>query len=90
MGRTKVRQRDLPVLLLELRDKGASKVSRRPAQFDGSVEVTWDDPESTLITDRDLCTDVRALMPAYILGGAFFLLVVVVYAFIQIFGGGMS
>ncbi len=43
MGRREVSQRDLPALLADLEQQGATKVQRSPARFDGMVEVRWED-----------------------------------------------
>ncbi len=43
MGRREVSQRDLPALLADLEQQGATKVQRSPARFDGMGEVRWED-----------------------------------------------
>ena len=43
MGRREVLQRDLPALLDELKEMGATGIHRSPARFDGLVEVRWED-----------------------------------------------
>jgi hypothetical protein len=43
MGRREVHQRDLPALLTELEDLGATDIKRSPARFDGVVVVRWKD-----------------------------------------------
>ena len=90
MGRGKVPQRQLRAFLSELEEKGAGNVRRLPPRFDGSIEVTWDDPEAMVLKDNDFKTDLRAWVPVYILSGFFFALVVVVFFFIQVFGGGLG
>ena len=82
MGRGKVRLRELPVLVSELEEKGASDVRRRPARFDGWVEVTWHEPESSMLKSSDFSTDVLPWIPAYVLGGIYLVFVVVVFVII--------
>ena len=36
-------QQDLPALLNELEERGVTGVRRKPARFDGYVEVEWDE-----------------------------------------------
>jgi hypothetical protein len=43
MGRRDVPQRELPVFLAELEERGATEVRRSPAGPDGLVEVQWED-----------------------------------------------
>ena len=43
MGRRDVPQRELPALLAELEEQGATEVRRAPAGPDGMVEVQWED-----------------------------------------------
>jgi len=90
MGRGKVPHRQLRAFLSELEEKGARNVRRLPPRFDGSIDVTWDDPEAIVLKDNDFKTDLRAWVPVYILSGFFFALVVVVFFFIQVFGGGLG
>lgn len=55
MGRKEVPQEDLPALLSELEEKGATKVRRSPARFDGIVEVTWEDsPQDVALRKAEL------------------------------------
>jgi hypothetical protein len=90
MGRGTVPPRHLRAFLSELEEKGARNVRRLPPRFDGSIDVTWDDPEAVVLKDKDFQTDLRAWVPVYILSGFFFVLVVVVFFFIQVFGGGLG
>ena len=90
MGGARVRQRDLPVLLVELEGQGAINIRRRPARFDGSVAVTWTEPEATDLGSGDFSTDLLPLIPAHVLGGIALALVVVVFGIIQVFGGGLG
>ena len=43
MGHRDVPQRELPALLAELKDQGVTNIQRSPAQFDGMVQVRWED-----------------------------------------------
>ena len=90
MGQTRVQQRDLPVLLEELKGRGASSIRRRPARFDGSVEVMWAEPEAAPLKSSDFSTDVLLWIPLYVLSGIAFVLVVGVFVIIQVFGGGLG
>ncbi len=90
MGRGKVRLRELPVLVSELEEKGASDIRRRPARFDGWVEITWHEPESSMLRSTDFSADVLPSMPTYVLGGIYVVFVVVVFVIIQAFGGGLG
>ena len=90
MGQTRVHQRDLPVLLEELKGQGASSIRRRAARFDGSVEVVWVEPETALLKSSDFSTDVLPWIPFYVLSGIAFLLVVGAFLIIQVFGGGLG
>lgn len=55
MGRKEVPQKDLPALLSDLEEKGAKKIRRSPARFDGTVEVTWDDsPQDVALRKAEL------------------------------------
>lgn len=90
MGRARVPQRQLPAFLRELREKGATDVHRRPTALDGTVRVTWEDPPSTALQDRDFEAELRGWIPAWWLSGAFAVLLLVVFAVIGLLTGGMA
>lgn len=42
MGRRQIPQRQLQSFLAKLEEKGATRIRRSPARFDGMVEVRWE------------------------------------------------
>lgn len=89
MGREIVPQQGLQDLLDELQGRGATNVRRLPARFDGSVEVTWDEPGDAL-REEEYREDLRAYVPVYLLSGLFLLLVGLVFAVITFLTGGLA
>ena len=57
MGRRRVSQKDVSMVLAELKDLVAVRVRRSPARFDGSVEVRWED---TALERQQRKEDLRA------------------------------
>ncbi|GMV06259.1 MAG: hypothetical protein AMXMBFR53_25350 [Gemmatimonadota bacterium] len=89
MGRAVVHQRQLPGFLLELREKGVTRISREPARFDGSVAVRWSDPGAPL-GDAGYRADLQAFVPAFVLSGAFVLFLVLVFGLVTFLTGGLA
>jgi len=89
MGRAVVHQRQLHGFLKELREKGVTRVSREAARFDGSVEVRWSDPGAAL-RDEEFRADLRAFLPAWVLSGAFLLLLALVFGIVTFLTGGLA
>lgn len=61
MGRGKVLQRQLRAFLSELEEKGAGNVRRLRPRFDGSIEVTWDDPDAVVLKGDPLPTQSQGV-----------------------------
>lgn len=89
-GRARVVQRALPRVLDTLEARGAERIRRRPARFDGTVEVRWREPRGGAVPVRDLAGDLRPWLPAHGLAAVLVTLVLVVFCLVTVFGGGLG
>ena len=66
MGERRVTTRELAPLLEKLREEGAVNVRRKPPRFDGTVDVTWDEPGTHVAGERDFAAEMDAWKPVYL------------------------
>lgn len=87
MGQIRTLRRDLPMVLAELHRRGARNITRRPAQFDGTVRVAWMEPEDAPINPSNLPGDLLPLLSAPVLVALSAAFIVVLFAVVSAFGG---
>ena len=87
MGQIRILQRDLPMVLTELQRRGACNITRRPAQFDGSVRVEWMEPEDAPINPSNLSADLLLWLSGPVVAALSVALIVVVFALVSAVGG---
>ncbi len=87
MGKTVVRQGDLPALIAELQDLGATGIRRSPARFNGKVGVTWREDDVLPASEAKYRADLRAQLPLYIVSWTVAVLFVLVMVVLAVFRG---
>lgn len=74
MPRKKVPQKDVPALLTELGEAGATDIRRSDIDVRGLVTVRWKKSSEEIQQDK---ADLRAWIPVYVLTAIFIVIVIV-------------
>ncbi|HSG08895.1 MAG TPA: hypothetical protein VLA36_11100 [Longimicrobiales bacterium] len=77
MSRKRVLQKDLPALLAELEERGATGLRRHPPHMDGKVLVTWREPGAPT-HEGEITGEMTGFVPTFVFSVGFVALVIAV------------